>query len=256
MRILFIGDIFGSPGRRVTARYLAQHRDQFDLVVANGENATAGRGLSRKHFEELRGQGIDLVTLGNHTWDQQETADTVNESPRLLRAANYPPATPGLEYTVIESAAGDRLAVAQLLGRVFMEPMDDPFAAADRLVASVPEDVPLLVDFHAEATSEKKVMGWHLRGRAAAVIGTHTHVQTADELLADGTAYITDAGMSGVQDSAIGMAFEEVHYRFTKRMPKRYRPAEPGRVALCGVILETDGSRCTNIERIRWWQPE
>lgn len=252
MRILFIGDIFGNPGRRIAARYLAAHAGQFDLVIANGENATAGRGLSRKHFEELRGLGIDLITLGNHTWDQREAIELVEETPRLLRAANYPPGTPGLELSVIESAAGERLAVAQLLGRVFMEPMDDPFAKAESLLEMVPEGVPLLVDIHAEATSEKRVLGWQLRGQAAAVVGTHTHVQTADEMLVDGTAYITDVGMTGIQDSAIGMGYDEVHYRFTRHMPKRFKPADEGRAALCGVILETSGARCTAIERINW----
>ena len=132
-----------------------------------------------------------------------------------------------------------------------MEPVDDPFAAADRLVEQVPAGVPLLIDLHAEATSEKKVLGWHLRGKAAAVIGTHTHVQTADELLDQGTAYITDAGMTGVQDSAIGMGFEEVHYRFTTKMPRRYRPAE-GEAELRGVIIDLEGERSTRIERLRW----
>lgn len=251
MRILFIGDIFGSPGRRVTAEFLAAERDSFDLVIANGENATAGRGLSRKHYQELRDAGIDLITLGNHTWDQRETKDLLEETPRLLRAANYPPGTPGIELALLETAAGERLAVGQLLGRVFMEPVDDPFAAADRLVEQVPAGVPLLIDLHAEATSEKKVLGWHLRGKAAAVIGTHTHVQTADELLDQGTAYITDAGMTGVQDSAIGMGFEEVHYRFTTKMPRRYRPAE-GEAELRGVIIDLEGERSTRIERLRW----
>lgn len=252
MRILFIGDIFGNPGRRVTARYLAEHAGQFDLVIANGENATAGRGLSRKHFDELRGLGIDLITLGNHTWDQRDAIEVVAETPRLLRAANYPAGTPGLEMAVIESQNGERLAVAQLLGRVFMEPMDDPFAKAESLVEAVPDGVPLLVDVHAEATSEKRVLGWQLRGQAAAVVGTHTHVQTADEMVVDGTGYITDVGMTGIQDSAIGMAYDEVHYRLTRHMPKRFRPADEGTAALCGVILTTSGDRCTHIERIRW----
>lgn len=252
MRILFIGDIFGNPGRRVTARYLAEHAGQFDLVIANGENATAGRGLSRKHFDELRGLGIDLITLGNHTWDQRDAIEVVAETPRLLRAANYPAGTPGLEMAVIESQNGERLAVAQLLGRVFMEPMDDPFAKAESLVEAVPDGVPLLVDVHAEATSEKRVLGWQLRGQAAAVVGTHTHVQTADEMVVDGTGYITDVGMTGIQDSAIGMAYDEVHYRLTRHMPKRFRPADEGPAALCGVILTTSGDRCTHIERIRW----
>src|SRR5690554_408626 len=186
VRILFIGDIFGSPGRKIAADYLAEHGADFDLVLANGENATAGRGLSRKHFDELREAGIDLLTLGNHTWDQRDTAELLEETPRLLRAANYPAGTPGLELAILEAENGERLAVTQLLGRVFMDPLDDPFAAADRITEQVPDGVPLLVDFHAEATSEKRVLGWHLRGRVAAVLGTHTHVQTADEMLQRG----------------------------------------------------------------------
>ncbi|HLR45947.1 MAG TPA: YmdB family metallophosphoesterase, partial [Deinococcales bacterium] len=134
MRILFIGDIFGRPGREITARYLRENRDRYDLVIANGENATSGRGLNRRHYRELRDAGIDLITLGNHTWDQADTAELLEESPRLLRAANYPAGTPGLEVALLETAAGKRLAVVQLLGRVFMNPVDDPFAAADRII--------------------------------------------------------------------------------------------------------------------------
>lgn len=255
MRILFIGDIFGTPGRQAAREYLEVHRADFDLVVANGENATAGRGLSRKHFFELRDMGIDLVTMGNHTWDQRETPELLEETPRLLRAANYPPGTPGVELAVIESAGGERLAVGQLLGRIFMEAVDDPFAAADRLISQVPAGVPLLVDLHAEATSEKRVLSWHLRGHAAAVIGTHTHVQTADEAVYRGTAAITDAGMTGIQDSAIGMGYEEVHWRFSTKRPQRFKPAEEGRAALCGVIITTERERATSIERVQWWLP-
>lgn len=251
MRILFIGDIFGRPGREITARYLQEKRSEFDLVIANGENATSGRGLNRRHYGELRDAGVDLITLGNHTWDQTETAELLEESPRLLRAANYPPGTPGVELAFLEGPGGQRLAVAQLLGRVFMDAVDSPFTAADRIVEQVPEGVPLLVDLHAEATSEKLVLGWHLRGRAAAVIGTHTHVQTADERISQGTAYLTDAGMTGVQDSAIGMAFEEVHWRFLTGRPRRFRPAE-GTPALRGVRLVLEGTRATTVERIQW----
>lgn len=252
--MLFIGDIFGNPGRRAAAACLAAHRDGFDLVVANGENATAGRGLSRKHFEELRGMGIDVITLGNHTWDQRDTQEVLAESPRLVRAANYPAGTPGIELAVVSAPGGERLAVAQIMGRVFMDPLDDPFAAADRLVEQVPAGVPLLVDFHAEATSEKRIMGWHLRGRAAAVLGTHTHVQTADERVERGTGYITDTGMTGVQDSAIGMGYDEVHYRFTTKLPRRFQPAE-GEGELRGVVLDFDGARCTAISRFSWKDP-
>lgn len=251
VRILFIGDIFGRPGREAASRYLSRKRAEFDLVIANGENATSGRGLNRRHYRELRDAGIDLITLGNHAWDQSDTAELLEESPRLIRAANYPAGTPGVELALLEAPSGERLAVAQLLGQVFMNPVDDPFAAADRVVEQVPAGVPLLVDVHAEATSEKLVLGYHLRGRAAAVLGTHTHVQTADERIRQGTAYITDAGMTGVQDSAIGMAYEEVHWRFTTGRPRRYRPAE-GDATVCGVSLVLEGTACTDIERIRW----
>lgn len=252
MRILFIGDIFGSPGRAVARQYLEAHGEDYDLIIANGENATAGRGLNRRHFQEIVAMGVDVVTLGNHTWDQAETAALLEESPRLVRAANYPPGTPGLGHTIVDARDGGRVAVAQLMGRVFMDPLDDPFRAADDVLQQIPADVPLLFDVHAEATSEKRVLGWHVRGRAAAVIGTHTHVQTADENVRDGTAYITDAGMTGVQDAAIGMAYEEVHYRFTTRMPRRYRPAE-GRAALNGVVVEIAGARAVAITRLEWW---
>ena len=168
---------------------------------------------------------------------------------RIVRAANYPSGTPGLGHTVVDTPAG-RLAVGQVMGRVFMDPLDDPFAAADRILEALP-GIPLVLDVHAEATSEKKVLGYHLRGRASAVIGTHTHVQTADESVFDGTAYITDVGMSGVQESSIGMQFEEVHARFTTRRPHRFRPAN-GRAVLCAVAFDVEGGRARSIERIRW----
>ncbi len=251
MRVLFIGDIFGSPGREVTARYLKTHADGFDLVLANAENATSGRGLTRKHYDELSRLGIHGMTMGNHTWDQAETASLLEETPWLIRPANYPAGTPGLGHTVLTARTGERLALAQVMGRVFMDPLDDPFEAADRLVEQTPDGVPLLIDFHAEATSEKRAFAWHLRGRAAAVLGTHTHVQTADAAVHGGTASITDTGMTGVQDSAIGMDYEAVHYRFTRRLPQRYRPADgPG--MLQGVIVETSGDRAVSIERLQW----
>jgi metallophosphoesterase (TIGR00282 family) len=251
VRILFIGDVFGRPGLAVTRAFLDAHSEHFDFVIANGENATRGRGLVPGHFAELREAGVDVVTLGNHSWDQKETLELVEETPRIVRPANYPAGTPGLGFTTLHARSGERVSVAQVMGRVFMEALDNPFMAIDAIVEEIPADVPLIVDFHAEATSEKKVMGYHLRGRATAVLGTHTHVQTADEQVLGGTAYITDTGMTGVQDSSLGVGYEEVHYRFTKQLPRRYRPAEgPG--TLCGVVITTEGSRATGIERIRW----
>lgn len=251
MRILFIGDIFGRPGLNVTKAFLSAQRGQFDFVIANAENTTRGRGLVPGHFQELRDAGVDLMTLGNHSWDQRETLELVEESTRIIRPANYPVGTPGLGFTTLTNEAGARLTVAQVMGRVFMEALDNPFTVIDSVVEQAPAGVPLLVDFHAEATSEKKVMGYHLRGRVTAVIGTHTHVQTADEQVTGGTAYITDAGMTGVLDSSLGMDFPEVHYRFTRQLPRRYRPAAgPG--TLCGVIIGISGTKAVSIERVRW----
>lgn len=251
MRVLFIGDIFGTPGLRVTQRYLQGHRTEFDLIVANAENAAGGFGLTRKHAEQLWGWGVDVLTLGNHTFDQAEVVDVLESSARIIRPANYPAGTPGLGHTTVSAANGERLTVGQVMGRVFLDPLDDPFAAADAIVDACPPDQALLVEVHAEATSEKKVMGFHLEGRASAVIGTHTHVQTADEAIHAGTAYITDAGMSGVQHSSIGMQFAEVHARFVTKRPHRFRPAT-GPATLCGLVLELDGRRARTIERLRW----
>ncbi len=251
MRLLFIGDIFARPGLRVMKQYLDEHRDDFDFIIANGENAAGGFGITRKHFEQMLDAGIDVVTMGNHTWDQKETEELLEESSRLIRPLNYPPGSPGLGFASYTARNGERITVAQLIGRVFMEPYDDPFRAADDLISRTAPGETLIVDFHAEATSEKKVMGYHFRGSAAAVIGTHTHVQTADEMISQGTAYITDVGMTGVQNSSIGMDFEEVHYRFTAKRPKRFRPADrPG--TLCAVSITTEGGRATSIERIQW----
>jgi metallophosphoesterase (TIGR00282 family) len=251
VRVLFIGDIFAKPGLAVMQAYLTEFRDQYDFIIANGENAAGGFGITRKHFEQMRGAGVDVVTLGNHSFDQAEAAEVLEQTPHLLRPYNYPPGTPGLGAATFTARTGERVTVAQLMGRVFLDSLDDPFRRADDLLESLPTGQALIVDFHAEATSEKKVMGYHLAGRAAAVIGTHTHVQTADEGLWKGTGYITDVGMTGVQDSSIGMRFEEVHHRFTRKLPARFRPAEgPG--TLCAVALTLANGRATAIERVQW----
>ncbi|MEX2542299.1 MAG: TIGR00282 family metallophosphoesterase [Trueperaceae bacterium] len=251
MRVLFIGDIFSKPGLRVMEDFLARFGDQYDFVIANGENAAGGYGITRKHFEQMRAAGVDVVTLGNHTWDQNEVLELVEETPRLLRPLNYPPGTPGLGFASFVARGGERVTVAQAMGRVYMDALDDPFRAVDALVEAVAPGEALILDFHAEATSEKKVMGFHLAGRASAVIGTHTHVQTADELVVNGTAYITDVGMSGVQFSSLGMNFEEVHHRFVTKMPRRFRPADrPG--TLCAVEISVEAGRASEISRIQW----
>lgn len=250
MRVLFIGDICDKPGLEVMQDYLGRYRSDFDFIIANGENAAGGFGITRKHFSQMIAAGIDVVTLGNHAWDNREALELVEETPRLLRPLNYPPGTPGLGYASFTARTGERVTVACAMGRIFMDPLDCPFRALDGLLETATGET-VVVDFHAEATSEKKVMGYHLAGRVAAVVGTHTHVQTADEGISGGTAYITDVGMTGAQDSAIGLRFEEVHYRFVTRLPKRYKPSEgPG--TLHGVVLELSGNRAKSIERVQW----
>lgn len=251
VRVLFIGDVFATPGMVAAQAFLKEHHHEYDLVIVNGENSAGGFGITRKHFEQLRNAGADVVTLGNHGFDKPDAVDLLETSPRLLRAANFPPGTPGLGAHVYEARNGGRVAVMQLMGRVFMDPLDCPFRTADDVLEGLPTGVPVIVEFHAEATSEKKVMGFHLAGRVAAVLGTHTHVTTADEAVFRGTAYITDVGMTGVQHSSIGMAFEEVHGRFVGKVPVRYRPAE-GPATLNAVVLELDGVQATSIQRLRW----
>ena len=234
----------------VVRRYLNQVRDDYDFIVVNGENAAGGRGITRKLFGQIRDAGADVVTLGNHSWDQAEALKLVEETPRLLRPLNYPSGTPGLGWGTFSARNGERITVAQIMGRVLMEALDDPFRAIDTVLGDQPEGANVLVDFHAEATSEKKVMGYHLAGRCSAVIGTHTHVQTADETLISGTAYITDVGMTGPQNSSVGMNFDEVHYRLTTGLPKRFRPSsQAGEVRAVAVVLQ--GGKARSIRRIQ-----
>ncbi|MDZ7705969.1 MAG: TIGR00282 family metallophosphoesterase [Trueperaceae bacterium] len=251
MRVLFIGDIFSKPGLKVVQQFVPKHRDSYDFIIANGENAAGGFGLTRRHFKQLTDLGVDVVTMGNHTWDRDDVTSIVEETPRLIRPLNYPPGTPGLGAASFEAHNGERITVAQALGQVYMNAVDCPFRALDTVANELPKGETLVVDFHAEATSEKKSMGYHLRGRATAVIGTHTHVQTADAAISQGTATITDVGMTGVQDSAIGMDHRAVHQRFVTKMPIRFKPAEQ-EGTLCAVVIETENGRATSIERIQW----
>jgi metallophosphoesterase (TIGR00282 family) len=239
---------------RAVRHYLAAHRAAVDLVIANGENAAGGFGIHTKQAEQLWGWGVDVITMGNHTWHQEEVVELLEQSTRIVRPANYPPGTPGLGHTRVTARNGESVTVGQVMGRVFMEPLDDPFAALDAIIDATPSHEAVIIDAHAEATSEKKVLGYHAFGRASAVIGSHTHVPTADESIHAGTAYITDVGMCGVQNSSIGMRFEEVHKRFTTRRPHRYRPAS-GPASVCGVLLTLAGRRATSIERFRWDAP-
>lgn len=251
MRVLFIGDIFARAGMQVTTAYLEHYATSYDFIIANGENAAGGRGINRKYFNRLRKAGVDVVTLGNHSWDNREALELVEETPHLIRPYNLPAGTPGLGLARFTTKDNQAIWVAQILGRIFMEAMDDPFAALDAICESIPEDEAFVIDMHAEATSEKKLFGFFVRGRASAILGTHTHVQTADEAIYQGTAYISDVGMTGVQDSAIGMSYDEVLYRTQKKLPQRFSPAS-GAGTLSAVGLELEASKAVYIERIQW----
>lgn len=255
MRILFIGDVVGKPGRQALSRRLGSLIDkkQVDLVVANGENAAAGFGLTLDVARELYDCGIDVLTTGNHIWDKREIYSYLDEQPRLLRPANYPDA-PGRGAGVFTTNAGIKVGVVNLEGRIFMNPLSCPFRAADALVAELRKQTSLiLVDFHAEATSEKVAMGHYLDGRVSAVVGTHTHVQTADEqILPGGTAYMTDAGMTGAADSVIGISKEIAVGKFLNQLPARFEVAKKAPM-INGVFfdIEEQSGRAVGVERLR-----
>lgn len=255
MKIFFIGDIVGAPGRRAIAELLHKVIDQYqiDLVVANGENVAGGIGITPELADQLLQQGIDVLTSGNHLWKHKEIISYLEESDRLLRPANYPPGTPGQGLAIIESAAGEPAAVLNLEGRVFMNSLDCPFRCADRELASLPPEVRvILVDIHAEATSEKQALGWYLDGRVSVVVGTHTHVQTADErILPKGTGYLTDAGMTGPCDSVIGMRKEVILERFLTQRPQPFKVASQN-IQLQGVVFTiSTAGRCLDLTRLQ-----
>jgi len=255
MRILFIGDVNGRPGRRAVQTLVPRLRAErgIDFAVANVENAADGFGITPVLSDELLGAGLDCLTSGNHIWDREEILAHLPREPRLLRPLNYPRDAPG--EGLFLGAAGDvGVAVINLMGRVFMPPCDSPFAAVDAALEGLDGRASVvLVDMHAEATSEKMAMGWHLDGRVSAVVGTHTHVQTADEtVLPAGTAYITDLGMTGPYDSVIGIDKELALKKFLTGMPVRFTAAKRG-TRLCGVIIEVDDAsgRAGSIERLQ-----
>ncbi|WP_046862698.1 TIGR00282 family metallophosphoesterase [Microvirga massiliensis] len=246
MRLLFLGDIVGRPGRTAVIERLPELRErwQLDCVVINGENAAGGFGITEVICEEVLGAGADAITLGNHSFDQREALVFIERQRRLLRPANYPPGTPGRGATLIDTRSGQRVLVISVMGRLFMDPLDDPFAALDRELEACPlgrvADA-VIVDVHAEATSEKEAIGHYLDGRVSLVVGTHTHVPTADHrILAGGTAYLSDAGMCGDYDSVLGMQKEESMRRFLQKTPgPRMEPAL-GAGTLSGIAVETD----------------
>ncbi|MFL9827653.1 TIGR00282 family metallophosphoesterase [Rhodoplanes sp. SY1] len=246
MRILFIGDVVGRSGRAVVLERLPELvRDwRLDFVVVNGENAAGGFGITELIYHDLLSAGADAVTLGNHSWDQREALVFIERAEKLVRPLNYPPGTPGRGVALVEARNGARVLVTNLLGRVFMDPLDDPFAAVEREIAACPlRDAAdaIVVDMHAETTSEKQAMGHFLDGRASLVVGTHTHAPTADHrILPGGTAFMSDVGMTGDYDTVIGMAKDEPLNRFLRRIPGgRFEPGG-GPATLCGLAVETD----------------
>jgi 2',3'-cyclic-nucleotide 2'-phosphodiesterase len=255
MRILFIGDIFGKPGRKVLEEKLPHLIRQHDIefCIANGENAAGGFGITPQIADELLESEIDLLTSGNHVWDKRQIIQYLDLQPRLLRPHNYPSAAPGTGVFVGKTRHGIPIGVMNIQGRVFMPALDCPFAVSRSAVEQIRRQTnTIIVDVHAEATSEKQALGWYLDGQVSAIIGTHTHVQTADErILPKGTAYITDVGMTGPHDSIIGSVPELALNRFLRQMPIRLEPAL-GNIRLCAVLLEIDETNgmAKSIERL------
>src|SRR6516164_2878914 len=246
MRILFIGDIVGRSGRATVLQRLPQlvRSWKLDFVIANGENAAGGFGITEAIYQELVDAGIDVITGGNHSWDQKEALVFIERAPKLIRPINFPPGTPGRGAALLDARNGARVLVINAMGRIFMDPLDDPFAAVDRELSACPLKTAadaIIVDIHAEASSEKQAMGFFLDGKVSLVVGTHTHVPTADhQVLGGGTGFMTDVGMTGDYDSCIGMAKEEPLSRFLRRIPgAKFEPAM-GPATLCALALESD----------------
>ena len=257
MRLLFLGDVVGRPGRRALAALVPRLAAQEDIefIIANCENASGGKGVDPRSADELHETGVDVLTSGNHVWQNREIVPYMRESGRLLRPLNFPPGVPGVGWTVQKARRSEaRVAVLNLIGRVFMAPVDCPFRAADEALADIRREASIVfVDMHAEATSEKVAMGRFLDGRVSAVVGSHTHIQTADEtVLPGGSAYLTDAGMCGPEDSVLGVRTDRVVERFLTQMPTRFEVAA-GAVLVQGAVIDIDGEtgRARSIRRVR-----
>jgi len=256
MRIMFIADITGRPGRWVVSQLLwgFKKKHEVDFVIANVENAAGGYGVTKEISQKLFTYGVDVQTSGNHIWDRQESHELLDSEPYLLRPANYPPGVPGRGSVVKKSENGLTVAVLNIQGRVYMKEIDCPFRIADREISRLREETPIIfVDFHAEATSEKQAMAYYLDGRVSAVIGTHTHVQTADErVFPKGTAYLTDAGMTGPHDSVLWVRPQDALRRFLTGLPHRFQMAD-GDIKMSGVVVDIDekSGKATHIERYR-----
>jgi metallophosphoesterase (TIGR00282 family) len=261
IRVLFIGDIVGSSGRRAVKLLLPELKKKFDpsFIVANAENAAGGRGLTGAIAKELFECGIHGLTMGNHTWDNKDIFNFIDSEDRIIRPANFPPGTPGKGHTVLKNANGAELAIVNLQGRTFLPPIDCPFRTADAIVDKLKKKHKhIFVDFHAEATSEKIAMGWHLDGKVSAVVGTHTHVQTHDErVLPQGTAYVTDVGMVGARDGVLGMERESVLQKFKTQLPVRFT-ADEGKWQFHAVVvdLEEETGKAKKIALFRRFEEE
>ncbi|KAF0134953.1 MAG: hypothetical protein FD145_334 [Candidatus Saganbacteria bacterium] len=255
MNILFIGDIVGSYGRTIVKEMLPEIKKTYsiDAVIANGENSAHGYSISEKIYNELISMGVDAITMGNHLWEKKEIISKISSLDRLVRPANFPPSVPGNDHIVIE-VQGIKIGIVNFLGRVFMQCMDCPFQTAEKLIPKVSSQAKIIiVDIHAEATSEKCAFAHFLDGRASAVVGTHTHVMTADErILPEETAFISDVGMVGAYDSIIGMNKEQIIKRFVTQMPEKFEPTETGRGLFNAVVLNIDptSGRALSISRI------
>lgn len=256
MKVLFVGDVVGSIGRKMLIESLpalkAKYRPQ--LTIVNGENAAAGRGITEKIYKEFLQAGVDVITMGNHTWDNRDIFEFIgNEKIKMIRPANFPEGTPGLGYKIIQINQ-HKIAVINVQGRVFLNALDDPFRKMDAILEEIGDETNcIFVDFHAEATSEKQAMGWYLDGRVSAVVGTHTHIQTNDaRILPQGTAYLTDAGMTGAYDSILGVERHIILEKFLTQLPVRHEIPEEGRKLLSGCYIEIDDrtGRATKIENI------
>ena len=254
MNILMVGDVYGEPGRTAVQRLLPRLRQehQFDLAVVNVENAAGGFGVTASIARAILDQGADVMTSGNHIWDKKEIVEYIAKENLLLRPANYPVGTPGVGHVTVK-AGPHKVAVLNLMGRVFMHPIDCPFRKADEIVPELRKDTPIiLVDMHAEATSESIAMGWYLDGRVSAVVGTHRHVQTADErVLPRGTAYITDVGLTGPTDGVIGVDRDLIIQRFLTQMPIRFETAKgPAKLSAVVIAVDPETGRASDIRRL------
>jgi metallophosphoesterase (TIGR00282 family) len=250
IRVLFLGDVIGKPGRKAVEQYV--RRVEADFRIVNGENLAGGIGITQKVALEMFDCGVDAITTGNHVWKKKEIIPFLMSERKVLRPLNYPAGTPGFGDVILERN-GKRICVANIEGRIFMNPLLCPFRAMEEVLTRVTKHVPIVVDFHAEATSEKIAMGWYLDGKVAALVGTHTHVQTADErVLPNGTGYITDVGMTGPADSVIGMEKKTVLERFVTQLPQKFEVGERD-VEVQGVVITIDNEtmKCLRIERIK-----